>query len=239
MLLPLKVDVPTSRIPWMNYLLIISTIIVSGMAFADETFLLKLAGIVESDSGVDTFGLSDSWATRAVAAFTSIFLHGDLFHLLGNMWFLWVFGNAINYKFGQLQYLGMFLLAGWVGSMLHFGFVESPVIGASGAINGVVGAFLVFFPRNEVKMVWIWGVFGRTFSLSSYWVILYWLLWDIGSLVLDAGGGVAFWAHVGGFASGFGIGMACAALGYVQPNEDEQTLLQVFASPKNSNSRYY
>lgn len=239
MLLPLKVDVPMWRTPWVNYALIGTIVVASVVGFSDIGYLAKMAGIQVSINGDDvSASLTPSIGGRMLAGVTSTFLHSGWLHLIGNMWFLWVFGNAINYKFGHAQYLGLYLLAGWLGSMLHYACTGSPVIGASGAINGVVGAFLVLFPKNNVTVAWIWGIWGSRFSVSSYWIIIYWLAWDIGSLLLSSSSQVAYWAHVGGFLAGFVVAFACVKTKLIKPTEDEQTLLQVFAqeSPKR---RYY
>lgn len=242
MLLPLKVDVPTWRVPWMNYLLIAAIVIVSLMGFADADFFRSMAGIQGGVSigavVIQSPHMTNSAGGMMLAALTSMFMHGGFIHLLGNMWFLWVFGNAINYKFGQLAYLGLFLVAGWGGTMLEYAMNNDPVVGASGAINGIVGAFLVLFPRNDVTVGWIWGIWGNRFSLSSGWVILYWVIWDAAGLALGAKSGVALWAHLGGFAIGFGITMACVILGFIRPTQDEETLLQVL-SPTPRRGKYY
>jgi len=205
MLIPLKVDVMTWRTPWVNYAIMAVTVCVSILALFDMQLLKSLAG----------FG-------------SDFLVHGGLLHLAGNMLFLWVFGNALNYKLGHALYLLFYLLAGLGASAVHYGFDGSPMVGASGAINGVMAGFLVFFPRNDVKMLWLPGIFYlHVFSCSSVWIILLWATWDVLYLVLGAGEGVALWAHVGGFVMGLAMATTLAVTQRIKPTPDEQTIFQV------------
>ncbi len=234
MLIPLKVDVYMPRYSWVNYALMALIVWVSVAGFYNHDLLFNLAGVEVSE----TYGfenVSVSLTTKdyplPVLALTSSLLHGGWLHLIGNMLFLWVFGNAINYKFGHASYAGLYLAAAFVGGMAHYLFVGGPCIGASGAINGIMGAFLVFFPRNNVTVFWVL-ILRRGFCgvghISSRWLILLWVGWDLLFLALGASMGVALWAHVGGFATGFGIAWLCAAYGWIKPSEDEETLVQIF-----------
>jgi len=234
MFIPLKVDVYLSRRPLVNYGLIVLIVLISIVGFSDSEFFCRLAGIgVAFDE--ETFEFSYELTTeeypRPILAITSSLLHGGWLHLLGNMLFLWVFGNAVNYKLGNLFYPWMYLAAAMGGGMAHYVFQGGPVVGASGAINGVMGAFLVFFPRNDVKVFMAFHVLvWRVHSISSIWVILLWLACDVLWLVVGAGGVVALWAHVGGFVTGFGMALILAATGLIKPTQDEQTLIQVLRS---------
>jgi membrane associated rhomboid family serine protease len=171
-----------------------------------------------------TFPAKPLWQT----AMTSILAHAGIVHLAGNMLFLWLFGNAMNYKFGHVGYAALFLVGGWLATIIHYGVVGGPVVGASGAIAAVMGAFLVFFPRNDVSAVWIFLPFAKAFTISSGWLLVYFVGWDIFYLVWGADTGVAVAAHVGGFACGFAVAFVLAWLRVVTPTVDEQTLLEVF-----------
>ena len=229
MFIPLKVDVATYRMPWVNAALIITIVFFSTLAFSDEALLFKLGGIkiafLEDEISIET---TTKDYPLPVLAVTSSLVHADWLHLLGNMLFLWVFGNAINYRFGHLGYAGLYLAAAVAGGLAHYAASDIPCVGASGAINGVMGAFLVFFPRNEVLVAWILFLRPRLSHISSIWLIVFWVVWDVLLLGLGAETGVALWAHVGGFAAGFGIAMLCAVTGWIKPASGEQTLLQVF-----------
>lgn len=151
------------------------------------------------------------------ALFTSMFLHADLYHLGGNMLFLWVAGNSVEDRVGHLKYLVFYLLCGVAGAAVHIVLALGPMstmagvptLGASGAISGVIGAYLVFFPKSKIKfMIWL-ILFIRYFTLPSWAVIGFW----IGSQILMARQQfqgtaqgeqmtVAVFAHLGGFAFG-------------------------------------
>ncbi len=234
MFIPLKVDVPTWRTPWVNYALIAVIVAVSIAGFADEELAYALAGVeIQYPLGLEVPGLEPSVTLTTeklplpVLALTSSFLHVGLLHLAGNMLFLWVFGNAINYKFGHLGYVGLYLLAALCAGLAHYGFEWFPYMGASGAVNGVMGAFLVFFPRNDVTVFWVLWYRPGVSRISSGWVILFWIVWDVFTLVRGGGGQVALWAHVGGFAIGFLTALLCVLRGWIKPTEDEETLFEV------------
>jgi membrane associated rhomboid family serine protease len=238
-LIPLKADVPAWRRPWVNYALIALIVAVTLAGFVDDAFFRKLAGIEYTFLGMSPPpewarglpGVEIRLTTRdiplPVLALTSSLLHVGWIHLLGNMLFLWVFGNAVNYKFGQLGYLGLYVAAALLGGLAHYGFQGSPCVGASGAVNGTMGAFLVFFPRNDVTIFWIIWFRPGVSRISSGWIIVFWVLWDIFMLIIGGGGGVALWGHMGGFFTGFLIALLCAARGWIKPTPDEETLLQV------------
>jgi membrane associated rhomboid family serine protease len=133
--------------------------------------------------------------------FGYIWLHGGILHLLGNLLFLWTFGNAVCAKIGNIRYAPVYIGLGVIAGISHLIFAGGSVIGASGAINGIVGIFLVFFPQNEITCYWIFFPYIRQFSLSSYWMILFWFAFDILGAFMG-GGGVAHFAHLGGFFAG-------------------------------------
>ena len=241
MLIPLKVDVPMGRLPWANYVLIAAIVGISIAGFLDTPTFMKFAGIEQSSSDIqvtlDPDGnpvvlaaqphLPTKQLPLPVLALTSSFLHGGFVHLLGNMLFLWIFGNAINYKFGQAGYAGLYLVCAMAAGISHYLFQGGPVIGASGAINGVMAAFLVFFPRNDITVMWIIFLRPRFSTVSSFWIILMWVAWDVFFLAIGVSSGVALWAHVGGFVTGLTIALLCLWTGLVKPTQDEQTILQV------------
>jgi membrane associated rhomboid family serine protease len=140
--------------------------------------------------------------------FTSMFLHGGLMHLLGNMLFLYVFGDNVEDYFGHVGYLIFYLFCGVGSSMVHvlFNWGSSlPAIGASGAISGVMGAYAVLYPRANVLMLF----FVFLIPIPAVFVLGYWFVLQfvegVGMLGATNAGGVAFWAHIGGFLIGLAI----------------------------------
>ncbi len=138
---------------------------------------------------------------------TSMFLHGGWMHLLGNMWFLWLFGNNIEDSMTRVRFLAFYLICGVAAAALQV-LVEPdsviPMVGASGAISGVMGAYLVLYPRVRVFTAVFLGFFFTTIALPAWAMLLYWMFLQVAGGFTRVGGqgGVAFWAHVGGFLAG-------------------------------------
>jgi len=192
MLIPYRVDVLFPRVPWANWVLI---------ALCSLGFLLE--GFLPED--ILNPLVLETWHPAGLLG--HLFLHLDLFHLLGNMLFLWVFGNAVCARIGNGAYLGAYFVCGLVAAAIHLLMDGHPAIGASGAINGVVGLYLVLYPRNEICCAYFIVFKPGTFEISGYWLILLWFVMDILGAVFGAGGEVAYWAHIGGFLGGFGCGI--------------------------------
>ena len=147
----------------------------------------------------------------ALTAFSSIFLHGGWLHLIGNMWFLWIFGDNIEDRFGHFRYALFYLASGLVGSALHVAFngeSQLPTVGASGAIAGVLGAYAAAFPRARVITLVPLFPFFQVLSLPALVMLGMWFVYQFLSGFLMAAwspgaGGVAWWAHIGGFVFGY------------------------------------
>jgi len=136
-----------------------------------------------------------------------MFLHGGWLHLLGNMWFLWLFGNNIEDSMGHVRYAVFYLLTGVLAGGAHVLSATGsaiPTIGASGAISGVMGAYLLLYPRVRIYTLFFFFFFIRIIAIPAWIVLLEWLAIQVlsGVTAAAAAGGVAFWAHVGGFAAG-------------------------------------
>jgi membrane associated rhomboid family serine protease len=140
--------------------------------------------------------------------FTSMFLHGSWPHILGNMWFLWLFGNNVEDSMGRMRYLIFYLLSG-IGAALAQVMAEPgsiiPMVGASGAISGVMGGYIVLFPRVRVYTLIWFGLFITTIALPAWVMLGYWMALQVFSGFAGAETGVAFWAHVGGFVAGVAL----------------------------------
>ncbi len=154
-----------------------------------------------------------------------MFLHAGIFHLAGNMIFLWVFGNVVCAKVGPILYIPVYLICGIGAAFCHMLATDLPAIGASGAINGIVAFYLVLQPVNEVDMVFIFFLRGKQFTIAGFWVILYWFAWDVYGLLSGGHSRIGFAAHVGGFATGFLLGNLFVYLKLVTMDEyDNPTL---------------
>jgi membrane associated rhomboid family serine protease len=209
---PIKDQNPTRTFPFVNYLLIAANV----AAYIGETLLIQQQGesaVVSGYGLVATRLLSDPTG-EAFTILTSMFMHGGLAHLGGNLLFLYIFGDNVEDALGHGRYVGFYLLSGLAAAAAQIlTGVSSPIamVGASGAISGVLGAYVVLYPRapilvlNSVPLLWLfWGLF---LSFPAWLVIGFWflgnLLSGVSSLGMAAGsGGVAFFAHIGGFLFG-------------------------------------
>jgi len=141
---------------------------------------------------------------------TSMFLHGGWSHLIGNMWYLWIFGDNVEDTLGHAGFLAFFLAGGVAATLIHYltgPIAEVPTVGASGAIAAVLGAYLVAFPRARVFTLLPLFPFFQVVPLPAFLVLGLWFLFQfalgLGALGASGSGGIAFWAHIGGFAAGW------------------------------------
>jgi len=203
-MIPLRDHNKTERFPIITYLILGVNILVFMFMLtmneaALESFLYTFALIPhEIVSGKDMFTL-----------ITSMFLHGGFGHLLGNMLFLHVFGDNLEDKLGHVKYLLFYLVSGLGASLLQIMTDPGstiPNLGASGAIAGLLGGYLLLFPRHQVDILLPIGGFLRTATVPAYTMLVYWIMFQflqgVGSLGLPGSGGVAYFAHIGGFVSG-------------------------------------
>jgi membrane associated rhomboid family serine protease len=157
--------------------------------------------------GVECVVGKPSWYTLL----TSMFMHGGWFHILGNLWFLWVFGDNVEDSMGSLRFVLFYSSCGLAASLAHVVSSPSsavPVVGASGAIGGIMGAYAVLYPRVPVHMLVVLGFFFTRIVVPAYLMLGYWFLLQLlGGIpaLHGAGTGVAFWAHIGGFAAGVAL----------------------------------
>jgi membrane associated rhomboid family serine protease len=138
---------------------------------------------------------------------THMFLHGGWAHVIGNMWFLWIFGGNVEDRLGAVRYLLFYLLAGFAAAVAQVAFDPSsavPMLGASGAISGVLGAYLILFPA-----AWVWSLVPWVVPVLPIPAVVFLVLWfvvqtlsGLGAMARGQTGGVAWWAHAGGFAAG-------------------------------------
>ncbi|MBM3737763.1 MAG: rhomboid family intramembrane serine protease [Acidobacteria bacterium] len=148
------------------------------------------------------------------AIITSMFLHAGWLHLIGNMWFLWIFGDNIEDILGAWKYVLFYLLCGAAAAFMHIvtnADSRVPTVGASGAIAGVMGAYMVKFPESRIRTLIFIVIFIQVIEIRALWLLIYWLGLQVFSGVADVArqdpnqGGVAWFAHVGGFLAGMGL----------------------------------
>jgi membrane associated rhomboid family serine protease len=207
MFIPLKDENPTAKFP----LVTIFLISLNGLIFLIQLVsphglqytVLQMGAIPYEITHWHTLqGLPVSRVSPILALFVSMFLHGGMFHLLGNMLYLWIFGNNVEDYLGPIKFILFYLICGLSASLTHIIFNPNstvPMIGASGAIAGILGAYFILYPMARVMtLVFIWIV-----PLPAAFILGLWLLMQI--LNLGLGGGVAWFAHIGGFLVGIGL----------------------------------
>lgn len=213
-MIPIHDDNPAGRPPIVTVLLIVACILV----YLWQTSLdpRQAAEAVYSFGFIPALLFEDATLPAKLAVipagatlFTSMFLHGGFMHLAGNMAYLWVFGNNIEDACGHGRFALFYLLCG-IGAALAQALPdpgsEVPMIGASGAISGVLGAYLLLFPHARVHVLIPFG-FLWVHTVPAGWLLAFWIVFQLVSgLVTDSsGGGVAFWAHIGGFVAGMAL----------------------------------
>jgi membrane associated rhomboid family serine protease len=209
-MIPLKDDNPTQTIPLVTIGLLTVNILVyiyqltlspDGL----ETFVFRygaIPGRLIHPSGSDQAVFQNM--PFGLTIFSSMFLHGGMFHLLGNMLYLWIFGNNVEDYLGHVKFLIFYLISGFFAAFIHtLSDLNSPIpmIGASGAIAGVLGAYLVLFPRANVSTLFIFIIFFKIIKVPAVLILGIWFLMQLLNAG-TAGGSVAWFAHVGGFLTG-------------------------------------
>jgi len=213
--IPLRDNIPSSTFPVVT----LSIIALNAVIFINELRLgphlpdlMLTYGIVPIRYTVPAVIKLFTFKEQVFAVFSSMFLHGGWLHLLGNMWVLWIFGDNVEDRLGRLRYVALYLGSGIAAALLHiYTNPHSPVptIGASGAIAGVMGAYFWFYPHARVETLIPPFIFGPIFALPALVFLGWWFFLQFfnGALSLGMTGrqfsGVAWWAHVGGFAFGF------------------------------------
>ena len=172
--------------------------------------------VVKSLSEYDLFVFTHGYKPGAAQwsdLFFSMFLHGGFAHLFGNMLFLWIYGDNVEHRLGRMRYLFAYVLTGIAASLFFALFAGKsliPMVGASGAISGVLGLYFLLFPRNQVKLfVFLFPLLMDTFVLPARWVLGVYLVADnLLPFLIGTRSGVAYGAHIGGFLAGLGIALA-------------------------------
>jgi membrane associated rhomboid family serine protease len=209
---PLRDDNPTRIKPILTLALIVANTLVffyqlSLGARQGELFVYQYGSIPAVLFGIRQLPSGVAAIPPFLSLFTSMFLHGGWLHLIGNMWYLWIFGNNIEEAMGRFRFILFYMLSGLAASMCqslaNVGSVI-PSIGASGAISGVLGAYLLLYPRARVLVLIPLGLFTQLIYIPAVVVLGFWFVLQLlsGSFSNTQAGGVAWWAHVGGFLAG-------------------------------------
>ena len=226
-MIPLRDANPTRRLPIVTIALIAACFV----AFAYE--LSRLATSADSlDALISRWGVvpahlvaawhkGDVFSHQAATLFTSQFLHGGWLHILGNMLYLWIFGNNVEDRLGRVRFLLFYLIGGAIAGLTQVAIdptSEAPTIGASGAIAAILGAYLVLYPRARITSLVFLGFFYQLIDVPALIVLAFWfvlqLIDGIASLGNTGGmGGVAVFAHIGGFVFGAAVAVIVRAVG--------------------------
>ena len=219
-MLPLKDDVPSQSFPLITVLLIAANVAAflyqasleagtGGTGRAATAFVMEFGAVPCRLTGLC---VGDDSPAPVVTVFTSMFLHDGLFHIAGNMLYLWIFGDNVEDTLGHLRFLALYVLSG-VGAAAAQTVMspasQVPMVGASGAISGVLGAYLFLFPHASVLTLITFGFFIRFVQIPAIIVLGFWIVVQVlsgllsyGAAAKGNGGGVAWFAHIGGFVAG-------------------------------------
>ncbi|MEL6452344.1 MAG: rhomboid family intramembrane serine protease [Pseudomonadota bacterium] len=201
---PIRDHNPSGRTPYVTYLLMAANIAI----------FLSYVGLFDDARALNGFFLSYAAIPARISTgdglgtlLSSMFLHGGWMHLIGNMLFLWIFGDNVEDEMGHGPYLLFYLAAGLAAGLIHVisaPYSTVPTVGASGAIAGVMGAYLLLFPKARVDILLILIIFIRVFPIPAWIMLAVWFAMQfVGGVGSDPeAGGVAYWAHAGGFVAG-------------------------------------
>jgi len=210
--IPLRDENPSRHTPWMMWLLLAGNLAMfayqmqvraSGGDDAYVALFFRLGLIPEALTS------PGAWASMPIPApltlFSSMFVHGDLFHLAGNMLYLWIFGDNVEDVMGPFRFLAFYLLCGLGAAAMQVALMpgsDVPMVGASGAIAGILGAYALLYPKAQVLTLVFLLIFIRIMYLPAVVLLGIWFLMQLLSAGTGGGAGVAWWAHVGGFVVG-------------------------------------
>lgn len=228
-MIPLGDNHPTLRTPLMTYAILagmiatwvwvqgagadgsrlVASVCNLGMVPGELTHMAPLGTAVQLSRNMAC--VVDNEPINILTPFISMFLHGGWGHLLGNALFFWVFGNNVEDSMGRGRFLLFYLVCGLAAALTHILAQPAspiPTVGASGAISGVLGAYLVLYPRVRIRMFFFFIIFFKVIPIPAWMVLIWWFFWQVVAALPelknagDLSGGVAVWAHVGGFITG-------------------------------------
>lgn len=202
---PISDSLPMRRFPIITILLV---------AFTSYIFFKEITS-PDPDAFINAFALIPSSISLSNPStwytfITAIFLHGGFLHIISNMWFLWIFGDNVEDYFGPFLFLVLYFLAGIIGNVVQYMMMSSssvPLLGASGAIAGALGAYYILYPNSRIRTLLVLFIFVTIVDIPAAFMLGYWFILQVisssGSISAAASsGGIAFFAHVGGFITG-------------------------------------
>ncbi|MGQ9523212.1 MAG: rhomboid family intramembrane serine protease [Armatimonadota bacterium] len=212
-MIPIRDNNPGRSFPFVTLLLIAANV----LAFVRELHLEAIGNRyalqalmmvpAEISSGRDLPPVPAPLNMPVITVFTSMFLHAGWLHLIGNMLYLWIFGDNVEDTMGHFRFLLFYLVCGVAAAMTHVAsdpFSRVPTLGASGAVSGVLGAYMLLFPWAGVQVLMLLGLFSRVIVVPAWVMLGLWFLLQVvnSSASASGGGGVAYFAHIGGFVAG-------------------------------------
>ena len=222
-MIPIRDEIPTHKVPVITYALIALNVLVylfQTMLGAQEQILVYEFALIpyQLSTGISVADVTD--------IFTSMFMHAGLAHIGGNMLYLWIFGDNVEDCMGRGRFVMFYLIGGLVASLIHIfsnPYSQIPTVGASGAIAAVLGAYLVLYPKSRVLTLVPLGFYLRMTMLPTALVLGLWFVLQFIQGLMSLGGpdvgGVAFWAHIGGFVTGVVLAKI-----FAQPRKPEQVM---------------
>jgi membrane associated rhomboid family serine protease len=235
--IPYRVDVPFNYRPVMNWIVVALVIFIFSIQTVEsnqvENHQMTRKEYMEKSLTMQY--LLKGWSIKGL--FGHMWLHGGIMHIAGNLIFLWLFGNAVCSKIGNLFYLPIYVILGMVAAISHLLFFSDiSILGASGAINGIVGMYLVFFPENSISCFFILLFRPIWFTVRSFWMILLWFAFDILG-AMSGSGGVAYFAHIGGFVAGVALAIFMLKTKMIVMERDEKSILELLGLEKKEKSQ--
>lgn len=255
---PLRDDNPTTITPWATWLIIAGNLATWAalQGFGTEPALSRsmclhalipgdLLALIKAGTQIPVSAelacvIDGSSGGRTL--FSSMFMHGGWMHLIGNLWFLWIFGDNVEDRLGSARFVGFYLLCGLAAAAAQIATNPAspvPMVGASGAIGGVMGAYALLYPRARIQTLIFLGFFITTIAVPAFVMLGYWFaLQLLGGLPAlgQSGGGVAFWAHIGGFLAGVALVLPLRGsrrAGSPRPSAANQSLNTLSNRPAN------
>ena len=210
---PLKDTIPSRTFP----IITLSIIVINSIIFIYELYLGSDVDHLVSSLGVTPVLYTQAWQenpwqliSETVPLFSSLFLHGGWLHVISNMWYLWIFGDNVEDRTGHFRFLLFYLFCGILATFSHIilnPISDIPTIGASGAIAGVMGAYFILYPRSRIVTLFFLFIFVQIVEIPALYFLGFWIILQVISGTLSTGltaasGGVAWWAHIGGFLAG-------------------------------------